>query len=548
MQTTRPWDYLIITAANEQQSRSYELQLRQRENAGEFQRVRNCLVVSDIEGRRIGSGGSTLHCLKQILERESSDEGVQSFEEAEAILGKLRILIVHAGGDSRRLPAYSHCGKMFVPVPDHGPDSVSTLFDRLIPVFLDLPENPGGQVVIASGDALILFDFSAVDLSRRGMTALGFWAPAEESANHGVFVTRDGVSATRYLQKPSKDEQLHAGAVNEARQSVLDLGVMSCDAAAAVQLMRTFFRESPDDPSGLAWNEKFVGILLDHGIDLYREICCALGSETSFVQYVQSLRAGGLDLEACITSEWFRSLHEIPLNVSILPDAKFLHFGTTRQLITSGIALLKEDTGKPGRTTLILNSVVQAEVKANHALIEACSVEAPLRLEGNNVVVGADIAHPLALSKGTCFDLCLGTNRDGGAVWFFRCYGIDDSFKLPVEDGATFCGKLLCQWLQDMGGAESDVWPSGISRERTLWHARVFPAFGEHQQFREWLWLFHPALATDEQKMRFWATDRYSSAEIALRVDQAYFQTRRDELRSRGEASMAHTSAPPARA
>ena len=66
----------------------------------------------------VGSGGSTLQCLAEVLRRESQPgraTGVTA--SAEAILSRLRILIVHAGGDSRRLPAYSPCGKIFIPLP-----------------------------------------------------------------------------------------------------------------------------------------------------------------------------------------------------------------------------------------------------------------------------------------------------------------------------------------------------------------------------------------------------------------------------------------------
>src|SRR5271163_1384219 len=141
MYKNKPWDYLIITAANEQQATSYEFQLRHRERAGELERAGTCLVIPDINGRRIGSGGSTLHCLAQVLERECVGDKTLTFDDAQAILSELRILIIHAGGDSRRLPAYSHCGKMFAPIPGGASAApATTLFDRLVPIFLSLQE------------------------------------------------------------------------------------------------------------------------------------------------------------------------------------------------------------------------------------------------------------------------------------------------------------------------------------------------------------------------------------------------------------------------
>lgn len=535
MQKDRMWDYLIITAANSRQARSYELQLRERKHNEYLHRVRHCFVVPDIDGKRIGSGGSTLHCLTQVLELECHGERFHTFDEAEAILQELRILIVHAGGDSRRLPPYSHCGKMFVPLP-HAElcGTGATLFDRLIPEFLQLDAGPRGQVVIASGDALILFDPSTVDLSQPGITALGWLAPAQEGAHHGVFCAGEDGLVTRYLQKLAPDDQLRAGAVNSAGHSVLDLGVMSCDAASAVQLMRAFFfeRSNPLERK-LDWKQESREILLSAGIDLYREICCALGTGTSLAQYMESLRAGGSCVDDAVTSEWFRSLHRIPLQVRILRDAKFLHFGTTRQLITSGVALLEEDSAKPASALLILNCAIQGEVRGDHAWIEASSIHATLRLEGLNVVVGADIEEPLSLSRGDCFDISIGMGRDGHTVCFLRCYDIDDSFKHSIGAGGTFCGVQLGRWMEQMGARVSDLWSDEISpHERTLWNARVFPALKQRREFLEWLWLFKVGSVTAEQKARFWACDRYSSSEIAIRVEPSQFYGRRAGMQS----------------
>jgi len=538
---TSMWDYLIVTAANDQQAKSYDHQIQERQKAGEIPQVRNCLVIPDMDGKRIGSGGSTLHALACVLHRERPGAGPASFEEAEAILSGLRILIVHAGGDSRRLPAYSHCGKMFVPIPAKGQLSVaSTLFDRLVPVFLMLPQASQGQIVVGSGDALILFDASAVKFARSGITALGSLARSKEAAHHGVFCTDKDGSVRRYLQKPSPYTQLAAGAVNARGESVLDLGVMSFDASAAVQLLRAFFAIAPQEHGepALDWKTEVRAALYSNGIDLYREICCALGTDTNFEQYAHNVRASGSTLDRPLLAEWFRSLRQIPFNLDILPRCKFLHFGTTRQLITSGMALLTEDSGKPAPASLILNSDIQSEITADHAWIEGCSVRGALTLEGFNAIVGFDVVEPLSLPKGACLDISAGISRKGEKVWFLQYYGIDDTFKHSAEEGGTFCGQPLQNWLGAIGAIASDIWPPEVpERERTLWNARVFPALQEHQDFRDWLWLLNVESATPVQKKSFLAADRYSSSEIAVRVDQAQFYLRRSWIRS---ARMSH--------
>ena len=156
------WDYLIVTASNEAQARAYESQLKVRQDLGLLSSVRNVMVVPDPGGKRIGSGGSTLYCLMEVLNRQLERNSIAEGPEAwEKILRGLRILIVHAGGDSRRLPAYGPCGKIFIPVPSESDTAIPlSLFDRQLPIYLRLPEPAAGtgQVVITSGDVMLRFE------------------------------------------------------------------------------------------------------------------------------------------------------------------------------------------------------------------------------------------------------------------------------------------------------------------------------------------------------------------------------------------------------
>ncbi len=129
------WDYLILTASNERQAKGYESQLAKRLGAGLLPEVGTALVVADPMGKRVGSGGSTLVCLMRVLAAEIQRSALPQvalpqaatrmyswsaagdFASLQRILRGLRILILHAGGDSRRVPAYGPCGKIFSPVP-----------------------------------------------------------------------------------------------------------------------------------------------------------------------------------------------------------------------------------------------------------------------------------------------------------------------------------------------------------------------------------------------------------------------------------------------
>lgn len=508
------WDYLIVTASNETQGAAYERLLSQRKLAGQLPDFRHVMVVTDPDGKRIGSGGSTILCVLRVVEQERQER-----ETLTATLRRLRIMIIHAGGDSRRLPAYGPCGKIFIPVPDNSPTRSTTLFDRLLPSYLALPPGkPGaGQLLVISGDVLLKFDASRVRLDLPGLVALGCYDTPEHSSKHGVFVA-DDTTVRLYLQKPSVAEQEAAGALNAQGRSALDIGVMSFDADAVTRMLQAC-EVQPVAKGKLDFSPRMRTAIFTHGLDLYREICCSLGTETTRARFLQSVRACGSKWDEAILDTMFAILHPMPCHVQVVPQCTFLHFGTTTQLISSGLEAA--GSGKQSSTLLVLNTTLApaATITGENAWIEGCRIEAPVKLAGKNVMVGIDVTHPLELPAGACLDIVPGTNRAGEPVHFVRCYDIGDTFKDPADHGGTFCGIPLLQWLKAAGMATEGI--------QSLWDAPVFPAIREHQDFTKWLWMFTPFSATPAQKDAYQAADRYSAAEIALLTNQAAFHSRR---------------------
>ncbi|MCL6543740.1 MAG: hypothetical protein K6T61_00805 [Bryobacteraceae bacterium] len=524
------WDYLVLTASKSSQARAYEAHIRLRRQAGLLSSIRQVIVAEDPGGRRVGSGGSTLLALEKILLLEAG-----SASAAETVLRRLRVLIVHAGGDSMRLPAYGACGKIFVPLPGLGDGPLpAALFDRLLPAFLDLPApaSDQGQVVVAAGDALLLWDAVGLSLERGGITLLAAEATPLEASRHGVCCIGQEGTFSLYLQKPSVEQQQRSGAIGPKGASVLDIGVMSIDAAAAVALLRAFGSQlGQGDPFGLTSQAPLWAAR--GGVDLYREICCALGSQTSLDHYVQSVRSSGSRWPDDELERLFPVLHAIPACVQVLPRCRFLHFGSTRQLIESGLALVELDSGAaPYDAILSINNTFgpAGVIRGECSWVEGCRIGAPLELSGHNVVVGVDVDSPLRLPPGACLDVLKGVSRNGGTLWFVRPYGVEDTFKDSASQGASFCGMPLLEWIAAVGLRPEDVWDAEYSEaQRTLWNARVFPAESSPAAFRRWLWMYHPAAATVEQKQQYRGADRFSAAEIAWLVDQEAWIHRRME-------------------
>ncbi len=544
----QPWDYLIVTASNDSQAAAYRRQLDLRRELGLLPDIGQVLVVADLEGKRIGSGGSTLLCLMEVLSREIDRGGLDArdWETLQAVLAQRRVLIIHAGGDSRRLPAYGPCGKIFVPVPGESDSALgSTLFDRQLPIFMGLPASlrGQGQVVVTSGDALILFESGEMPPVAQGITALGCLASPEAASKHGVFCANEQGQVRVYLQKPKVAEQISKGAVNRFGQSVLDIGVMSFDAASAVALLKAFEVEplaaaeaGKKDSMRFGWSAPMRELILNSGLDWYREICCALGSEVTVDHHLASVRDSGSKWPKEKLAALFKPLARLPFHLRQIPQCQFLHFGTTRQLISSGQDLTQFDRGvsRPGDNLLINHHCVNGGViTGGNSWLEACRVAAPLTLGGGNVLVGVDVDQPLSLPAGACVDVIAGKNNRGDAVHFCRLYHSADTFKDTTAKGGTIAGRPLLEWLAMAGLTPAQVWDASIpENQRSLWDARVFPAQSGKSDYHQWLWMLDPAQATPNQKQALAAADRYSVAEMALLADQEAFYQRRSQHRA----------------
>ncbi len=532
------WDYLIVTASNARQAAAYESQLTRRRDLGLLAGVRHVLVVPDWKGRRIGSGGSTVLCLAEVLRRESAN-GTERLAEPAAwlsVLRRLRLLIIHGGGDSRRLPAYGPCGKVFVPVPGESDSALPlTLFDRQLPTYLALPPAApeAGQVVITSGDVLLRFDPAAVRFRPNGLTGLGCLAHPEQASRHGVFCTGADGRVRLFLQKPSPAEQAARNAVNRYGQSMLDIGVMSLDAATAASLLRLCEFALREDGTFL-WSGPTGEAIESCGLDFYTEVCCAMGSEATPAHHAATARAAGSRWEPAGLRRIFDAVSAIPFNVQILPQCEFIDFGSTRRIIHSGADLLRAERGTSRTDTClsIENEIADGGTVAGaDSWIEGCRIAAPLTLRGENVVVGLDVDEPLALPRGACADVMPGRSRDGTPVFFIRCYGVDDSFKDSAEGGAVFHGRPLADWLATVGATPEDVWPASAAA-RGIWDARLFPAEREASAWRRWRWMFDVSAASEIQRREWLAADRYSLAEIAELADHEAFHERRRRIRA----------------
>lgn len=546
------WDYLIVTASNARQAEAYRNQLELRRSLGFVHGVRKVLVLADPGGLRVGSGGSTIHCLLSVLNLElGKRRGMPGRSDPVTwarIFDRLRILIVHAGGDSRRLPPYGPCGKIFVPVPGGSGGALgTTLFDRLMPTYLRLPKpwSGGGQVVVASGDVLLDFDAASVVFAETGVTGIGALVSPDLAKNHGVYCREEDGGVRLFLQKPSPAKQEALGAVNAQGQAVLDIGILNFAPEAAVRLLE-LCGVGKNGPEGrpLRWAGPVSRMIEVAGLDVYREICCALGREARANGYLDQVREAGSAAGPEVLRALFRGLRPLPFHVHVVPRFRFLHFGTLRDLIDSGRSLVDSEMAAPARSAaIVVNTQIRGRgaVLGKSAWIEGCRIDAPLTLAGDNVIVGLDIEKPLAMPWGASFDVLEGKGRNGRKGWFVRAYSTEDAFHLPADNGGRLCGLTLPEWLSALGAGPADVWPAKRrAGRRTAWNGRFFPLVRDPLAFRDWLWLLEPKKATPGQRARWLSAERYSFEDMALGADLASFHSRR--LAIRGDAALGSLS------
>ena len=538
----KPWDYLILTASNPKQASAYRTQLNIRHDLGYFSGISKVLVVPDPDGKRVGSAGSTIFCLMQILSLELADSvsgaALRPQELWIETLGRLRILIVHAGGDSKRLPAYGPCGKAFIPLPGE-PENVlgSTIFDRQLPVYLDLPEiAPGkGQVVVTTGDVLLDFDASEVQFAEHGITGLGCLAPPELTQNHGVFVSAEDGTVRQFLQKPTAKEQKARGAVNGKGRALLDIGIFNCDARSAVKLL-DLAGVRWDAKDGFCWSGPVADVIEDFGLDLYREVCCAMGSDVKLSQYITRMVKSGSQINRPCLDHIFKTMSDSCFSVQTLSSCDFLHFGTIHQVMKSGMKLWEKDRGKlPAESILRVNNRISDEglIRGHNAWIEGCCIKSPIDLGGENALVGVDIDETIVLPEKACVDVVKGRSTTGDALSFVRVYGIHDRMKDSVASGATICNLPVEEWMSGLEIDAEEIWNKELSsEERSIWNARIYPAVEDPPDFKEWLWMFDPRKATRTQRQAWHKEKKYSFEDMARLVNQEEFYTRRMVHRS----------------
>jgi len=306
------WDYMILTASNEAQAEAYRLQIEHRRQKGKLPKDTVFAVLPDPEGKRVGSGGATLAVMKYIREREESFKGK-------------KILVIHSGGDSKRVPQYSACGKIFSPVPRLLPDGRrSTLFDEFLIGMTSVPSRISDGMLVCSGDVLLLFNPLQIDFYGGDAAALSIKENAETGKNHGVFLGDENGNVGAFLHKQTVETLRARGAVDARGNVDIDTGAVILGSNILESLYSLI--DTPESFSAFV-NEKAR-------LSFYGDFLYPLAATATEEDYYKEAPEGEFtkELRACREALW-KVLHGFKMKLLHFSPASFIHFGTTRELL-----------------------------------------------------------------------------------------------------------------------------------------------------------------------------------------------------------------------
>lgn len=460
------WDYVILTASNEDQAKAFEAQIDFRLKQSLLPKQTTYAVLPDPDGKRVGSGGATFNVMKYIREQSNDEDCFKN----------KRILVIHSGGDSKRVPQYSACGKLFSPVPRELPDGRrSTLFDEFIIGMSGMPSRFKEGMLILSGDVLLLFNPLQIDFQFNGAAAISIKEHVETGKNHGVFLGDESGYVRQFLHKMSVERLTEVGAVNAHGNVDIDTGAIMLDH----NLLNALFGLISTD--GKLDKEKFDKFVNEKArISFYGDFLYPLASEATLEQYLKEKPEGSFceELEECRKVLW-ETLSPFSLKLLCLSPAQFIHFGTTRELlhlVTEGIEDYEFLNWKSqvfgvegnGGDCAYSNSYIQeGAVVSAKSYIEDSYLYGETHIAEQCVISGVTLKDKNVPAGVTLHGLKL---RNGKFV--VRAYGTFDNPKGFLADNAPFLGTTLKQLPEILGLSEKEIWGE---EEPYLWFAKLYP-------------------------------------------------------------------------
>lgn len=381
--------------------------------------------TNDPIGAKLGSGGGTTWAVAKA-------------REAGWLNDDDRTIILHAGGQSRRLPAYAPSGKILTPIPifrwKRGQRLSQTLLDLQLPLYEEIMERAPKSLttMVVSGDVYIRANKPLQAIPEADVVCYGLWVDPQLAKNHGVFVSkRTSPDVLEYmLQKPTVET---LGKLMQDSFFLMDIGIWLFS-KKALTLLEAKSRKLASENEGAplkADDLKFY--------DMYSEFGLALGADPKIVD---------------------PELNQLKVAILPLPGGEFHHYGTSPEMISSTLTVqnsvidqreIMRKGIKAHPSIFIQNANCQLPMTAGNAQtwIENSFIGKDWTLNGENIITGVPENHwTLSLDKGKCLDIV--PMAEGG--WAVRPYAFNDPHPSWLMERT---GRLECKNPQE----EAHIYP-----------------------------------------------------------------------------------------
>lgn len=395
--------------------------------------------ASDPVGARLGSGGGTTWLLEASRRNEAPGVSMEEW------LGQEKRILLHAGGQSRRLPGYAPSGKILTPIPvfrwARGQRLSQNLLSLQLPLYERIMQKAPESLhtLIASGDVYIRANQPLQEIPEVDVVCYGLWVEPSLAKNHGVFVSsRKSPDILDFmLQKPSLET---LGELAGSHLFLMDIGIWLLSDKAVRLLRKHSYTE--DGEAMKAY-------------DLYAEFGLALGKNPRITD---------------------SELNQLSVAILPLPGGEFYHYGTSRELISSTLAVqnlvrdqraIMQRKVKPHPAMFVQNAVLHQKLTAENSelWIENSYIGENWTLRSQQIITGVPENNwNLSLPEGICVDVV----PIGETNWAARPYGFNDLFKGALSDTSTlFMGKPILAWAMERGIT--------LSGDEDIQNAPLFP-------------------------------------------------------------------------
>ena len=457
--------------------------------------------TSDPRDKRLGSGSGTTWLLEECYRDENSGVNFNEWLSAE------KRILIHAGGQSRRLPAYAVTGKISLPVPvfrwARGQRLSQDLLSLQLPLYEKIMQQSPASLhtLVVSGDVYIHTDKPLQEIPEADVVCYGLWVDASLASRHGVFAARRNTPGELdcMLQKPSLSELEE---MSHSHFFLMDIGLWLLSDRALQLLQERSYTSSE--------SMQFY--------DLYSDFGLALGNNPTRKD---------------------DAINELTVKILPLNGGEFYHYGTSREIISSTLALqnkvydqrlIMHRKIKPNPAIFTQNAVIEIPFTEDHRniWIENAHIGKGWRLSANHVITGVpENDWRLNLPAGICIDI-VPVDERGYAV---RPYGIDDLFKGDVFSTKTlWMGKPVNRWLE-----ENELSFNELGGEKVdLQQARLFPYMESMVGLEKVLrWMIGEDSTSTEGKEIWLKTRRFSADELMDRASLSRLYTQRTEFRKK---------------